>query len=140
MLLKCIGNNRGHLSSEKAKRAWDNDYHVSDTGLIIGEKYIAYGIIFINGEDLPKFLVCVDADDEYPVGILAEHFAIIDEEIPEGWVFKTSTSNYTGSVILPQKMADEDLFMEKLYDGDPDAIQYFLGLKKKMEERYKDNL
>lgn len=140
MLLKCVGNKREHLVSERARIAWDEDYNIDETNFEIGNKYIAYGVVFRKGEDLPLYLVCDSEDDEYPVSEFAEHFEIINHEIPEGWLFTTSTSNWEGSVIMPERMVTEYLFMEKLYDGDPDAVQYFLKQKKMMKERYKDQL
>ncbi|BCS88797.1 hypothetical protein [Pseudodesulfovibrio sediminis] len=139
MIVKCIGNAREHLSSKRSKQAWDKYCNIEETCCEIGEKYIVYGIIFFDF-DVPQFLICTSEDDQYPVPHFAEHFKILEGDIPEGWVFKSETPDYEGPVILPKRIANEYIFMEKLYDGDPDAVQCFLQLKEEMKEKYKDKL
>lgn len=140
MLLECIGNTREHLVSEQAKSIWDSDYHIDQTDFKIGEKYFVYGIIFLKGENLPRYLTSAYDDVAYPSFELAEYFKIIEGDIPPGWVFKTSTSNFRCPVVLPERMANEELFMEKLYDDDHDAIRYFIQLRETMRNRYRERL
>ena len=135
MLLECIGNTPAQLLTERAKQAYDRDIHQEEVYLEIGKKYIAYGVVFRNGEDLPWFLVCED-DDEYPTPHLGEFFKIIDGEISDGWEFSTSITNLGKTGILPKRWVTDHYFMEKMVNGDADALSYFHQLKARMRERF----
>jgi len=137
MLLECIGNNPAQLFSESAKQAYKRDIHQEEVYLEIGRIYIAYGVVFRNGEDLPWFLVCEDDDDEYPTPHLGDFFKIINGEIPNGWEFTASTINLGKTGILPKRWSTDPYFMEKMVNGETDAINYFHQLKANMEERFR---
>ena len=136
MLLECTGNIPAQLLSERAKQAYNRDIHQEEVYLEINKRYIAYGIVFRNGEDLPWFLICEDDDDEYPTPHLGEFFKIIDGEISSGWEFTTSITNLGKTGILPKRWATDPYFMEKMVDGDADALNYFRQLKASMRERF----
>lgn len=125
MLLECIGNTRAHLVSKRAKREWDKSIHLDKVDCTIGMKYVAYGVVHLSEDFIPWFLICDDNDLHYPTPYLSEFFRILDNRIPENWVFATSVSNYNGIAILPQRWAMENAFMEKLVDGNSDSVDFF---------------
>jgi len=137
MLLECIGNTPEHLSSERDKRAYKKNVHLEEVALKIGNIYIAYGVVFRDGEDLPWFLVCPYDDDEYPTPEHGSFFKLIDNEISPGWKFIADDDKVS---LLPKRWADDPYAMEKLFDGDPEEESYFRQLKSSMEDRYKSRL
>jgi len=128
MLLECIENTPAHLTCERARRAYDRNIHQEEVGLEIGRQYVAYGVVFRNGEDLPWFLVCED-DDECPTPHLGAFFKIVDGEIPTGWELTLSITNLGKIGILPKRWASDPYFLEKLIDGEKEAWNYFRQLK-----------
>lgn len=129
MLIKCIGNTPGYLSCERARQAYERDIHQEEVGLEIGRQYTVYGVVFRNGEDLPWFLVCEEDNDDYPTPHLGAFFNIVDGEIPVEWEFTTTTTNVGNIGILPKRWARDPYFMEKLVNGEADALNYFRQLK-----------
>lgn len=128
MLIECIGNSPAHLSSKRARRAYERNIHQEEADLEIGRQYIVYGVVFMDGEDLPWFLLCEEEDDEYPIPHLGSFFKIVDGEIPRGWEFTTEAKDFGNYGILPKRWARDPFFMEKLIDGDPDAVNHFREL------------
>lgn len=129
MLVKCIGNAPSHLSSERAKKAYARNIHQDEVWLEIGREYNVYGVSFMDGENLPWFLICED-DDEYPKPHLGDFFEIVDGEIPSGWAFTSATTNAGEVALLPKGWADDPYFLEKLDDEEEDALAYFQQLVK----------
>lgn len=129
MLIECIGNAYEHLSCEYARQAYNKNIHQDEVCLEIGKKYIVYGIIFRDREGFPWFLVCEDDEDEYPKPHLGAFFKIIDGDIPAAWAFSTECTNSGRIGILPKKWASDPYFMEKLVDGETEALNYFCQLK-----------
>ncbi len=130
MLVECIGNTPAHLLGERARQAYVKNIHQDEVCLEIGRQYVTYGVVFRDGVDLPWFLVCEDAD-EYPTPHLGAFFKIVDGEIPTGWEFTTSITNFGNIGILPKCWANDPYFMEKLIDGETEAWDYFRQLKEK---------
>lgn len=129
MLAKCIGNSPYHLSNDREKQAYARNIHQDEVWLEIGKEYEVYGISFMDGEDIPWFLICED-NDEYPKPHLGAFFDMLDSDIPSGWAF-TFTKNNAGEVaLLPKLWATDPCFLEKLDDGDEDALSYFHQLGK----------
>ena len=129
MLVRCIGNSLSHLNTKREKLAYSRNIHQDEVWLDIGMEYKVYGVSFRDGEDIPWFLVC-EHDGEYPRPHLGAFFEIINGEIPLGWVF-TSVKNNAGEIaLLPKNWAEDPYFLEKIYDGEEDALLYFYELSK----------
>ncbi|MEQ8763822.1 MAG: hypothetical protein RL885_07840 [Planctomycetota bacterium] len=132
IILKCVGNARRDLPDEESRAAYDRDVHLGEVDLVIGRRYVVYGIAFQNGHGLPRYLIC-QGEDEYPTPKLGSFFALEEGAVPEGWeiALKTNAGDFA---ILPSRWARDPRFLEKLVDGEPEAMAYFRGLRKSYED------
>jgi hypothetical protein len=128
MIAQCIGNSRRDLPDEKSRVAYDRGVHLDEVGLVVGKRYAVYGIAFRGNDGLPWYLVCEEEGDEYPIPHLGSFFDLVDGAVPEGWAVAMNT-NAGDFAILPNRWAHDPCFMEKLVDGEPEAIGYFRGLR-----------
>ncbi len=128
MLAKCIGNSRRALTDAQSRGAYDRNIHLDEVGLVVGRRYVVYGITFLDGDGLPWYFVCEDEDDEYPTPQLGSFFDHVEGTVPEGWEVAKNTNAGSFS-ILPSRWADDPCFLEKLVDGEPEAVAYFRGLR-----------
>ncbi|MCB0638501.1 MAG: hypothetical protein KDC54_17850, partial [Lewinella sp.] len=111
-----------------SRAAYDKNIHLDEVGLIVGRRYVVYGIAFRGSDGLPWYLVCENDDDGYPTPQLGEFFDLEDGSVPEGWKVAMNT-NAGDFAILPSGWADDPRFMEKLVDGETEAVTYFRSLR-----------
>lgn len=127
MLVKCIGNSPVHLSGDQERRAYEQNIHQNEVWLEIGKEYFVYGVSFRDGDNAPWYWV-IEEDDEYPKPHLGAFFDVVDGEIPQGWVFTPTSSNAGDVALLPKCWASDPCFLEKLYNGESDALACFRQL------------
>ena len=129
MKLKCIGNSLADLVDSVEKAAYAEYAHLDQVDLEVGCEYTAFGVAFHGRNGLPWFLVCEDEDDDYPSLHLGAFFEIVDGSIPSDWVLTQQKNNVGDMSFLPDRWSRDPCFLEKLVDGDSDAIAYFKSLK-----------
>jgi len=129
MLARCIGNSSRDLPDKRSRAAYERNIHLDEVDLVVGRRYVVYGIAFMDSDGLPWYLVCENEDDEYPTPQLGSFFDLVDAAVPEGWEVARST-NVGGFAILPSRWARDPCFMEKLVDGEPQAAAFFRSLRK----------
>ena len=135
ILAKCIANSRRDLPDEESRAAYDRNIHLDEVGLVVGRRYVVYGIAFMGGDGLPWYLVCEEDDDGYPTPQLGAFFDLVDGTVPEGWEVAMNT-NAGDFAILPSRWAHDPCFMEKLVDGEPEATAYFRSLREGYNDRW----
>jgi len=96
-------------------------------GLEIGKCYQVFGISFRTG--IPWYLICEDINDEYPTPFCSSFFEVVDGSLGSGWSFALSHPSVGENSILPDVWAKDGFFLEKLVNGEPDAVSYFNELK-----------
>lgn len=129
MLVKCVKNKLSSLDKSQIARHISEHVHQDTIGFTIGVTYQVYGIIFRSG--IPWFLLCENISDDYPIPVCYAFFELIDGSINSDWNITLSHCNVSNVSILPKKWAEDHYFMEKLVDGDTDAIMYFNNIKSK---------
>lgn len=129
MRVKCIGRTRAALSEAMSRAAYERNVHQDEVGLVVGRVYEVFGIGFRDGGDQPWYLVCEEEDDDYPTPHLGAFFSIIDSSIPPEWAVAVG-GNAGSFAILPRKWADDPSFMEKLVDGQPEAVALFAEIRR----------
>jgi hypothetical protein len=131
MKARCTGNSLAHLQDEDMKRSYEKRVHLEEVNLNIGRVYPIFGVGFWDG--VPWYLVYDEPEDEYPTPQLGGFFDLIDETIPPDWVFHIGRTNVGKVALLPKVWAKDPAFLEKLVDGDSEAIKVFMEMK----SRYK---
>ena len=95
--------------------------------LLLAETTPFFGIAF--RDDIPWYLICEDMDDDYPTPHCSIFFELVDATICEGWTLSLGPSNIGTTAILPREWASDAHFLERLIDGDDNAIGLFRELK-----------
>ena len=107
-----------------------------DKNLIRDKNYIVLGITFLerrifNGiESKETYLTILRAIDQYPCMFNIKNFEIIDQKIPEGWVFYQFLN---GAYSLKPKEFTGD-FWDNFHDSEPEAEKTFELVYKKLME------
>ena len=116
------------IVSYKGKKETGEDKNTDEnTNLVINKDYIVHQITFNPSSHSPQSVI-LDEDDNYPVLFNLGLFEIIDNRIPEGWIFKYYSSGYIH--LSPQEFAGD--FWEKFHDGDPEAEAVFEQVARKL--------
>lgn len=127
MRVKCVANAKEQVDS----RFWSDvdDYlHQERANLSVGTIYSVFGVAF--RRDHVWYLVCEDADDDYPILHLGAFFEPVDARLPCGWVLSLKPNNLGTDVsILPERWAADANFLERLVEGTEDDLAYFRALK-----------
>lgn len=126
MLVKCIANRPTSLTDASVRQSFEKNVHLDRVELIVGHTYPVFGIVMRDGH--PWFLVCEEPTDDHPKPHLAQFFEIIDGSIETGWWFCLE-SNIGGAALLPKPWAQDPAFLERLIDGELEALAYFRELK-----------
>jgi hypothetical protein len=100
---------------------------LSEIGLRIGHLYPVYGVAFRDG--VPWFLVCEEEDDSYPIPECSCFFDLVDARVDKNWVLSMQMTNVGSLSLLPKQWADDPSFLEKMVQGDSQAISVFSELK-----------
>jgi len=127
MLVKCVENRILSLTDSAIRDHVKQYVHLKTIGLVIGRCYPVFGVSFRAG--IPWYLICEDITDEYPIPFCSSFFDLLDGSFSSGWSLTLSQSNVGEVSILPDEWAMDERFLEKLVDGEPDAISYFNELK-----------
>ena len=127
MLVKCRTNELTQLENSEIRRHVQAHANVDQIELAVGECYQVFGIMFRSG--IPWYLLCAEAEDTYPKPFCSAFFDIIDGLISPGWVLSLSNSNIGSVSIIPSQWANDERFLEKLVDGEQDAILVFNQIK-----------
>jgi hypothetical protein len=131
MLVKCIRNSVSTLASDEASartKAWTNsegkyaDLEIDKIYPVEAIEYIDNGIFY--------YLHSVDAS-EHPYPYASEFFGIENSSLPESW--DLSLRAESGLTRLKRltfpEWANDDLFFEKLVDGDPECVAIYATLR-----------
>jgi hypothetical protein len=127
MLVRCVENRVSSLTDAVIREHVKQHVHLEVIGLDVGRCYQVFGVSFRAG--VPWYLICEDINDEYPTPYCSSFFELIDGSFGSGWSLTLSRSNVGEVSILPDEWAKDDRFLEKLVDGEPDAVSYFNNLK-----------
>jgi hypothetical protein len=127
MLVRCLRNRIDLLEDPAIRRHVEEHVHLESICLTIGECYQVFGIFFRAG--VPWYLLCENSEDDYPIPFCFAFFELVDGSIGSGWCLSLSNSNVGNVAILPDQWASDERFLERLVDGEPDAISYFNELK-----------
>ena len=127
MLVKCLSNEISALRDDAIRAHVAEHVHMDSIDLMIGECYQVFGVCFRAG--IPWYLLCIATTDDYPTPFCSAFFELIDAEITEGWCLCLSDSNVGSVSILPGRWASDSRFLEKLVDGNIEAVSYFNDLK-----------
>ena len=110
--------------------------HLDDVGLLVGKCYPVFGIAFWAG--IPWYLVSEEIDDEYPILHCSAFFDLIDTRVCEDWRLVLGPSNVGTTALLPEQWASDPCFLEKMIDGDENAVAFFRELKRRASEETLD--
>ena len=91
-----------------------------------GELYVAVGVIYRDGG--PWFLVWEEEGDEYPKPHFHALIEVIDPRIPPGWSLTTRRGKVEAFSRLPDQLALDPHHIERLVEGEPEAISASHGL------------
>ncbi|UOG47243.1 hypothetical protein [Leptospira noguchii] len=104
--------------------------HLDELSISVGQEYTVFGIIF--WEDIPRFYICDNLEDEYPTPYPSFFFEVVDETLPIDWKLSVYFSNgKVQSQIVFKEWAEDKMFYEKLVDGSEKEIQIFNSYKAK---------
>lgn len=129
MIVKCIGNDVSLLAFDSVKerlRWWMNsDGQYSD--LEIGRRYPVQAVEYIdNGIWFQLHSIEVS---EHPYPYASEFFVIEDSSLPKEWRAKFTVKD--GNIMLKRitfpEWAEDDLFYEKLVDGESEYVSKYLS-------------
>ena len=127
MKVRAIANTGSGLPVEALSERWgittDSEFNVS-----VGAEYTVFAVTAL-GDSFWYYILNED-DTGCPIWHPCPLFEVVDGEIPEWWVANylphTTRSALLGTSILSfPAWANDPLFYEKLYDGDPDATAAF---------------
>jgi len=109
-----------------------NLYYLED------REYTVYGMVFWDNN--PMYYICEDNDENYPTPNPADFFEIVDDRFSKYWklYMRLSEDGLAYPKFVFSEWRDDDLFYEKLLDGDPEMEEIFLKYKKLMDEEFMD--
>ena len=143
MKIKCIYNRISELRDDLVIKNIKNNLqrfnsdNVPISYLEMGREYVVYGITFI--DNLPWFYVCDEDRDEYPIARYSGFFEIINPKFSRYWELSTEISNDLNKIfsrIVIPEWAKNDLFYERLVDGEELEVSIFKKYKKLMNEEF----
>ena len=136
MLVKCRKSDLTELENPEIRKHVQSHANVDTIGLTVGECYQVFGVMFRSG--IPWYLLCAEPQDTYPIPFCFAFFDLIDGSISPGWTLSLSNSSVGSVSVLPARWANDERFLEKLVDGEHDAILFFDQLKI-VEANYKQS-
>ena len=134
MKIRCKYNKINQIQDQKIQEVLKKIIFLDDNselGIEINRVYDVYGLYF--SEVGTQYFICEDTEDEYPTGGHACFFDIIDNSIPINWKFVYN--NIDDSYLVPSEWAEDDMFYEKLLNGEKKEKIIF----QKLKEVYTDN-
>jgi hypothetical protein len=133
MIARCITTAVASIADATLSEHVRRYVHMEEVALVVGQDYIVFGVIFRNG--VPWYLICENDNDDYPIIHCSVFFDLINAKVCEDWVLSFGPSNVGAISLLPQVWGDDASFLERLVDGDVDAIATFGLLKKQYRGR-----
>ncbi len=127
MLVRCMKNKIASLDDPVIRAHVEQHVHMDSIELAIGNCYPVFGVIFRAG--VVWYLLCEEITDNYPTPYCSAFFELIDGAISSGWSLSVADSNVGSVSVLPDRWAVDGRFLEKLVDGESDAVSYFNDLK-----------
>jgi hypothetical protein len=127
MIAKCVRRSIDSIPDIALRDHVRQYVHLSEVNLNIGESYRVFGVSFRDG--IPWFLVCEEPDDNYPKPHCYAFFEIGDAKLDPNWGLSLSQTNVGKYALLPIEWASDPSFLEKLVDGNVQAVQRFRELK-----------
>jgi len=127
MLVKCIETKFKSIKDTAIQEHLNKYSTMGEIDLSIGLHYQVFGIFFRDG--IPWYLICEEADDEYPRPNCSVFFELVDGSVSPGWSFSLNDSNVGKVSLLPDEWAADPSFLEKLVDEDAAAISRFNDIK-----------
>jgi len=131
MKVKCLINNVHAISSNNSRTRLEQFIHLpdGDSDLEIGKTYNVQAIEFRN-DNLWLYVHTVESN-EYPFPYPVEFFQVEDSSLPTAWVASFVGGN--GNTVLKRltfaEWANNDLFFERLVDGDPASVATYSKLR-----------
>ena len=126
MIVQCINNETSNFSTETKK--YINDYiHLSKVSLIIGKKYIVYGLLFRKG--VPWYYICEEDSDEYPLPHFCGFFKVINPKLSSEWEINYLEEERIVVSILPSIWSNVANFYENLVNGNENETSMFQNIK-----------
>ena len=119
MKAKCKINNLLNLPNDKTLDQIKRYIQLSDgrLDLDVGVEYKVYGVLF--RDNSPWYYLCTDSDGLSPSPYPSELFEISDARLPTYWRFSKR------GVVAFEEWANDETFIERLIEKDPDAIRIF---------------
>lgn len=107
-----------------------------DPNVTIGKKYLVFGIYLRpNSQEYPSLVTVLRDSDDYPVQFELKYFDIVDERLPENWVFADLGNAYYR--LCSQEFLGD--FWERFHDTDEQAERTFQEVKEKLERFHQRN-
>lgn len=127
MIVRCVENRVSSLAEATLREHVKRYVQLETLDLQVGKSYPVFGVCIREG--VPWYLICEDANDEYPIPHCSSFFTLLDGRLEPGWSFTLTRSNVGECAILPDKWATDDRYLERLIDREPNAVSYFNDLK-----------
>ncbi len=136
MIVKCITNNISFVTNNDAAervRQWVNSRGVYND-LITGKEYLVQNVEYFGG-GLFYYLHSVEVSD-HPYPYVAELFQTVDSTFPSNWEvsFYIENGRKRFKRVTFAEWANDDLFFEKLIDGQPECVATYSSQRQQQRE------
>jgi hypothetical protein len=129
MIVRCIANQRSALTPAE-RTLFDRFVHLEEVNLVVGRGYLVFGVAFHEG--LPWYYLCEEKHDEYPKPHFGALLEVVDARVPPGWSYVGRCPNVGAPAVLPDEWASQPYLLERLVDGDADAVRDFVQLRERL--------
>lgn len=135
MIVKCITNNISFVTNKDAAervKQWVNSEGVYND-LVTGKEYSVQNVEYFGG-GLFYYLQSVEVS-EHPYPYVAEFFETIDSSFPPSWEVSFNIENERRRFkrITFSEWANDDLFFEKLIDGESEYVSIYANQRQHHE-------
>ena len=127
MIAVCTANSILSIADPVLREHVREYVHLDEVGLVIGNHYPVFAVAFRDG--VPWYLICEEINDDYPTPHCSAFLDLVDARVREDWMLSLSDTNVGKGALLPPEWASDGRYLEKLVDGDDDAIALFRRLK-----------
>jgi hypothetical protein len=141
MKIKCCFNKLSDLKNEKVRDWVKSNWTSPDENepidiLVIGKEYCVYGIVF--WDNVPMYYICEEEKDDYPVPTYSGFYKVIDSRLSKYWQLGVDVldDGRHCSEIVFKEWKEEEMFYEKLLDGEEREESVFKKYKKLMDREF----